>query len=221
MFSRTIITTEDGSQSIFVNDMNEHYHSIHGAVQESMHVFICQGLRQCCKDSISILEIGFGTALNALLTYVEAQKTGKQIHYHSLEKYPLIQEEYALLDYSSVLKGGELEILQTMHRSEWEHDFAVSNFFTLLKTQTDMCVWLPNRTYDVVYFDAFAPEKQPDLWTESIFRKLFDSMNDGGILATYCAKGQVRRNMTAAGFTVARLPGPPGKREMLVARKFL
>ena len=219
MFERKLLVTEDGSHSIYVEGLDEHYHSIHGALQESQHVFIKNGLNCCDKKSLSILEIGFGTGLNALLTMLEAQKNGLNISYQTLEKYPLQANEYFGLNFEKSLDLQNGLCLQELHNCVWENDIQITQNFTLHKTQTDLKQWLPNKMYDLIYFDAFAPEKQPNLWSEAIFKKLFDAMNPFGILSTYCAKGQVRRNMIAAGFSVARVPGPPGKREMMVARK--
>jgi len=219
MFERKLLVTEDGSHSIYVEGLDEHYHSIHGALQESQHVFIKNGLNCCDKITLSILEIGFGTGLNALLTLLEAKKNEFIISYQTLEKYPLQANEYSELNFENSLGLQNSHILQELHNCIWGNDVQISQNFTLHKTQTDLEQWQPNKMYDLIYFDAFAPDKQPNLWTEAIFKKLFDAMNSNGFLSTYCAKGQVRRNMIAAGFSVARVPGPPGKREMMIARK--
>ena len=219
MFERTIITTEDGSQSIYVEGMNEHYHSTHGALQESLHIFINNGLKLCTKKSVSILEIGLGTGLNVLVTLKDAMSSGLHIHFHSLEKYPLVADEYSKLHFDSLLGEETDDYLKTIHTSEWDCDVKVLPDFILHKTLIDLLDWQPSHCYDVVYFDAFAPDKQPDLWTEKVFRKIYLAMNDGGVLSTYCAKGQVKRNLKAAGFIIESKPGPPGKREITVARK--
>jgi tRNA U34 5-methylaminomethyl-2-thiouridine-forming methyltransferase MnmC len=219
MFERRIIATEDGSSSMYVEGLNEQYHSIHGAVQESMHVFIKYGLDLCEQKSVSILEIGFGTGLNAFLTLVEAKKKGLKVIYHSIEKYPLQIHEYSQLQFGNAFAADKNALFLKLHDCEWESAVAISPDFTLTKTNVDLEDWNPTQKYDLIYFDAFAPDKQPNLWTESIFKKLYDSLNDGGILSTYCAKGQVKRNLKAAGFTIEPKPGPIGKREITVAKK--
>jgi len=217
MFERRIVSTEDGSSSIYVEGLNEHYHSTHGAVQESMHVFIKYGLELCEKKSISILEIGFGTGLNALLTAILAKEKNLNVQFHTLEKYPLQSQEYLLLNYGEEFK--EENLFLNIHKCEWECDIEISREFTFKKINVDLEFWNPSNKYDVIYFDAFAPDKQPNLWTETIFKKLYDCLNEVGILSTYCAKGQVKRNLKAAGFVVEPKPGPIGKREITVAIK--
>ena len=219
MFERKILFTEDGSQSIYVEELNEHYHSIHGAMQESQHIFINHGLKLCNKRSLSILEIGFGTGLNALLTLLKADSNALQIDYHSLEKYPLQAEEYSQLNFGEIDGKPSDLLLHQLHECLWEQDVVISHNFTIRKSLVDLVEWQPTRNYDLVYFDAFAPDKQPQLWTEQIFSTIFHSMNDGGILSTYCAKGQVRRNMKAVGFSIEKKPGPIGKREITLALK--
>lgn len=210
-----LIITEDGSHTLFVPTIDECYHSTHGAVQESRHIFIEAALKQCLKPEISVLEIGFGTGLNAFLTLVEAERVGKRIEYTSLEKYPLAVDKALLLNYadgySPELKTG-FELLQT---SSWNRKVSIGPFFTIEKLEADFTQFDFAGMYDVVYFDAFSPEKQPEMWSEELFRRIYEHCNPGAILTTYCAKGVVRRAMQAAGFNVERLPGPPGKREIL------
>ena len=219
MLDREIFITEDGSTSIFIGGLNEHYHSIHGAIQESMHVYIKNGLYLCKKNTLSILEIGFGTGLNALLTFLETGNKSFKIDYHSIEKYPLLPAEYCLLNFKNSLGEKYVETFLRMHECGWENEIKISSEFILKKIKADLNDWIPTKQYDLIYFDAFAPDKQPDLWTESMFRKMYDTLNNGGILTTYCAKGQVKRNMKAAGFIIESKPGPPGKREITVAKK--
>ncbi len=207
--------SEDGSHTLYVPELDEHYHSVHGAVNESLHVFIEPNLKYCTKSDISILEIGFGTGLNAFLTALN--RDNKTIFYHTLEKYPINEVLTAQLNYSTIHQ--EQELFRMMHQLSWQNEGYLTEGFTMLKEETDLILTNFVRRYDLVYFDAFAPEKQPEMWTEAIFQKIYMAMNPGGILTTYCAKGVVRRTMQACGFTVERLPGPKGKREMLRAIK--
>jgi tRNA U34 5-methylaminomethyl-2-thiouridine-forming methyltransferase MnmC len=216
-YRREIVTTGDGSTSIFLPEFNEHYHSHHGAVQESMHVFMKMGWEKAIKgkSSIDLLEIGFGTGLNAWLVYEETLKhDGPAVHYSSIEAFPVVNEMAAQLNYCSPELKPEF---MRLHHAAWDHAVPLSSTFVLEKLQITLTDFKPSRKYDLVFFDAFAPRVQPELWTKEIFEKLFAAMKPGGILVTYCAKGEVRRNMIAAGFTVERIPGPPGKREMLRA----
>ena len=210
-----VIKTEDGSSSIYNASLDETYHSIHGALQESNHVFINHGLHLLKSENKAILEVGFGTGLNAALTYLQSLKSDITINYTALEPYPLpIEIIY------EVAAGYPKTIAETMillSQSEGGKPISVSsNFiFTLHLTQLQTFNFIDK--YDLIYFDAFAPGKQPDMWTLEIFTKLFDVLNPGGLLTTYCAKGAVKRNLKQAGFTVKAFPGPPGKREMTVA----
>lgn len=218
--SRQIVKTEDGSHTLIIPELNEHYHSIHGAIQESMHVFIQAGFDQLSNASkLSILEIGFGTGLNALLTYIQSKVSGQLIEYCTIEKYPLVKEEFMQLNYASILNDYPSDLLYRLHNAPWEKPTALDSKFTLLKLHQDLLHLQTDKTFDLVYFDAFGPDKQPDLWTEAIFKTISGLMNPGAILTTYSAKGQVRRNMKNAGFSVERIEGPPGKREMLRAKK--
>ena len=205
----------DGSHTLYVPELEEHYHSVNGAINESMHVFIEPNLQYCTLPQISVLEIGFGTGLNALLTAIHQGK--KSVFYHSLEKYPIEISLAQQLNYCQSTE--EQQLFEKMHQAEWQKESSINQQFTLLKDETDLLSVSFNRMYDLVYFDAFAPEKQPEMWSSDIFQKIYDAMNEGGILTTYCAKGVVRRTMQACGFTVERLPGPKGKREMLRAVK--
>lgn len=207
--------TEDGSHTLFVPSMDECYHSTHGAVQESRHIFIEAALNQSIKLEIGILEIGFGTGLNALMTLVEAERSCKRIHYTSLEKYPVVVEKALLLNYPEEIDSKNREAFELMHTSAWNEKIQITANFSLSKIETDFTKYEFSEMYDVVYFDAFSPEKQPEMWTEECFKTLFLHCNAGAILTTYCAKGVVRRAMQAAGFVVERMAGPPGKREIL------
>ena len=222
---REIITTADGSSTIFLPEWNEHYHSKHGAIQEAYHVFIKTGLEHFLSSSrnlkqVSILEIGFGTGLNALITFLESRKRSVKINYTGIEAYPVSPEEQKNLNYTSLFSEGDSgEIFQRLHNSSWEERVEISETFRLCKKKMLFSEIEANLEYDLVFFDAFGSRVQPDLWTEEIFKKMFAALERGGVLVTYSAKGSVRRAMEAVGFMVERLPGPPGKREMLRASK--
>ncbi|MDR1718606.1 MAG: tRNA (5-methylaminomethyl-2-thiouridine)(34)-methyltransferase MnmD [Dysgonamonadaceae bacterium] len=207
--------TADGSHTLYIPALDEHYHSIHGAIRESEHVFIREGLKQCTKKEIHVLELGFGTGLNGLLTCLEAMKDGRTIHYTALEKYPLSEELINRLNYGEML--GRKDLYQAIHSAAWEIIQWITPEFCLRKVQTDFSQFDYSAHFDVVYYDAFAPEKQPSAWSLALFEKIHHAMNDGGILTTYCAKGSVRRMLQQAGFDVVRIPGPPGKRQMIRA----
>lgn len=224
--NRKIITTEDGSSSIFWEEMDENYHSRYGSVQESMCVFIQAGLmaKLPTSEPLSILEMGFGTGLNALLTYCQQleQAPSTPIHYTSLEAYPLEKDLIDPLNFIETLKSeAQRAIFDKMHQNTWNKAVKLSDFFTLEKRWLKLEEYTPERLYDIVYFDAFAPSAQPELWTESVFKKMYACLKEGGILTTYCAKGTVKRAMKAAGFKIEALPGPIGKREMTRAIKQL
>lgn len=215
-------TTEDGSHTFFVPELDEHYHSTHGAIQESRHVFIDAGLRQCVKSEINVLEIGFGTGLNAFLALLEAENKSKKIDFTSLELYPIPLSDAEKLNYADLIDSTKKDVFDKLHRAEWGKWHQITLYFSLLKQQVDFSKpsdFHPENRFDVVFFDAFAPEKQPEMWTQAIFDKIYSLCNPDAVLTTYCAKGAVRRMLQASGFSVERLPGPPGKREMLRAVK--
>ncbi len=210
-----IISSEDGSNTIYIPYLNEHYHSYHGAITESEHVFINNGLNLFENEkNIKILEFGFGTGLNALLTLKYADK--KKIIYHSIEKYPLKKYITDKLNYGSLVNN---ILFNKIHDSNWGEDVNITDNFILKKIESDFISANIDDDYNIVYFDAFAPNIQPHLWTKEIFEKIYNSMSYSGVLTTYCAKGSVRRTMQDVGFKVERLPGPPYKREMLRAVK--
>lgn len=226
---RTLITTADGSHSIYVNDLDENYHSIHGAIQESKHVFIQTGLKHKNSKSnatINILEIGFGTGLNAILTLLEAKKMNLSINYTSLEAFPLEKELVNVLNYISLISETEnIEeqelrgIFNQLHDCTWEKENEIKNYFTLVKIKNKLQDVTFNSKFDLIYFDAFGPRVQPEMWTEALFMKIFAAMNEQGCLVTYCAKGEVKRTLKKVGFVVETLPGPPRKREMVRGTK--
>ncbi len=217
---RKIIVTGDGSKTIHLEDWNEQYHSKHGAIQEAYHVFLRHGLFALERSQVSILEIGFGTGLNALITYYEAQKNGFAIDYVGVEAFPVSFGEITQLNYVSQLGENQLmPIYKEMHDSPWGETIVLSPFFSLIKQQKDFFEVEDDASFNLIYFDAFGPRVQPKLWTVELFGKMYRALQTNGILVTYSAKGSVRRNLEEVGFSVERLPGPPGKREMLRAVK--
>ena len=212
--------TADGSYTLYVPELDEHYHSVKGALTESQHIFIDMGLSHCTVDHPHTLEIGLGTGLNCFLTYLASTEKNRNIHYTGIERYQLSEETIQQLDYATLIGKGHAKAYHAIHEAEWEKDVRLSETFTLHKIEGDFTQYNFQGKYDLVYFDAFAPEKQPEMWEQSLFELLYKVMNPGGILTTYCAKGIVRRMLQTAGFIVERLPGPPGgKREILRATK--
>jgi len=221
---KELIKTEDGSHSIYLPEMDENYHSTHGAWTESMHIFIKHGLKFIHKPSCSILEVGFGTGLNALLTAQVANEFGKDISYHTLEAYPVPMDIIEALNFDEMFQEnnpGDKSYFKEIHAVSWNTPLKIHSNFTLHKQEVKLQNCQFSSKYDLIYFDAFAPEKQADMWTEEIFIQLYDVLNPLGVLTTYCAKGVVKRMLKSAGFTVKNFPGPPGKREITVAFKNL
>lgn len=250
-----IITTSDGSHTLFVPKLNEHYHSVNGAIQESQHIFINAGLKHILNDlesnnsrnkpTINILEIGFGTGLNALLTLLETEYSSINIFYNSIELFPisledaeklnypiqLIQfqqkviefnesdlEKSDLIEYKSIDSKRITELFLKLHKTLWEEEIEITTMFTLLKQKIDFSnpsQFKPDKLFDLIYFDAFAPEKQPEMWAKAVFNKIYSLCNTNAVFTTYCAKGVIRRMLQEEGFKMERLPGPPGKREIL------
>ncbi len=213
--------TEDGSHTIYLPEMEEHYHSVHGAIQESMHVYIDAGLLQTSKNEISILEIGFGTGLNAYLTFCKARQLNIKVNYFSIEKYPLNEKEFGQLNYPEVIFPELAEFFSQIHHAPWNQPVEISSAFTLQKMNVDLLTYSFQEVpvFDLVYYDAFAPSKQPEMWTDDVLKKVSASVEKGGIIVTYCARGTVRRSLSAAGFVMERLPGPTGKKEILRGKK--
>ncbi|MBN2487196.1 MAG: tRNA (5-methylaminomethyl-2-thiouridine)(34)-methyltransferase MnmD [Bacteroidales bacterium] len=214
---REIRVTGDGSPTIYVPALNENYHSSHGAVQESLHVFIEAGLKQFSLPRLRIFEVGFGTGLNCLLTCIYGR--GRKIQYHTIEPFPVDAGLLESLYYPNLCTPDISVIFNIMHKVQWEAEQEITEGFALLKSRCSLNDFIPSDVYNLVYFDAFAPEVQPELWTMEVFEKIYNMLAYNGVLVTYCAKGEVRRNLQACGFVTERLPGPPGKREMLRARK--
>jgi tRNA U34 5-methylaminomethyl-2-thiouridine-forming methyltransferase MnmC len=214
-----IIYTDDGSHTIFVPELNEHYHSVHGAVQESMFIFINNGLRICEADPVSILEIGFGTGLNALLTAIESNSGTRKVFYNSIEKFPLDIEIINTLNHFEFAGEYGKDFFNRIHSAPWNKSVKICDNFELRKTEADFTTTTLQGAFDLIYFDAFGPDKQPDMWTTEMFSRMAAVTNKGGILVTYSAKGDVKRSLKVCGFEVELLPGPPGKRQMIRAVK--
>ena len=223
MLERKIITTADGSKTIHLESWNEQYHSKHGAFQEANHVYINKGFLHRVNtfqgNTIEVLEIGFGTALNAMLTFTESIKQSLKINYTAYEAYPVQELELEALNYESKFPSNYVDFFKKMHTVSWNEFFEIAPHFFLNKQLKKFDQLEAANTYDLIFYDAFGPRVQPELWTEKLFQKMFNSLKNNGILVTYCAKGSVRRTMQAVGFNTERLPGPPGKREMLRATK--
>ena len=217
---REIIVTEDGSTTIHIPEWNEQYHSKHGAIQEAKHVFLKSGLHLFHNREIQLLEVGFGTGLNCLLTLLELESFELEVNYVGVEAYPVVKEELDKLNYTDTLNHDQAAVLfNTLHQSEWEKSITVTDRLKLTKRKQLFSDIKDKNTFDLVYFDAFGARVQPELWTVAIFKIMYEAMKKNGVLVTYSAKGSVRRAMQEVGFVVERLPGPPGKREMLRCTK--
>lgn len=216
-----LITTSDGSHSIYIPELDEHYHSVHGAIQESKHVFIEAGFNYAAakNNTLHILEIGLGTGLNALLTLLETANTKLHVHYTSIEAFPISAEMAAQLNYIELLHAQPFTAnFERMHSCEWEKEIDILPNFSFCKRKTSLLeISLERSHYNLIYFDAFGPPKQPEMWTEPIFQKMYNCIKPEGTLVTYCAKGEVKRTLKKVGYTVESLQGPPGKREMVRA----
>ncbi len=220
MNKRQLITTADGSHSFYIADLDETYHSKHGAIQEAYHVFIKNGFDHVKVKSINILEIGLGTGLNCFITFLEGKKRNLNIHYTGIEAFPIPESEVKSLNYIEQLNALAFkDVFKTIHHSKWNVQEKLSDHFLLTKKKQIFQDIKTVNSYHLIYFDAFGPRVQPELWTENIFQKMYDALLPGGILVTYSAKGSVRRVMESLGFRVERLAGPPGKREMLRGKK--
>ncbi len=216
---REIIITSDGSTSINLPELNEQYHSKKGAIQEAYHVFIRMGL-DLFSDNVSVLEIGFGTGLNAFITFLESERRKLKVDYVGVEAYPILTEEISGLNYVNQLNAEKFsEDFLNFHTSDWETKQSISDQFFLTKRKQFFKDIADENSYDLIYYDAFGSRVQPELWGEEIFSIMYKALKDKGVLVTYAAKGSARRAMEAVGFKVERLAGPPGKREMLRARK--
>ncbi|MFN6380043.1 MAG: tRNA (5-methylaminomethyl-2-thiouridine)(34)-methyltransferase MnmD [Flavobacteriales bacterium] len=211
-----IITTADGSHSLYNSTIDETYHSRHGALQESKYVFIEQGIKQVDKDDLHLLEVGFGTGLNALLTAIYAREHKVKITYHTLETLPLNMELMQSIAVATTIGEGNQDLFLSLHEAAWNEEVAIHDFFILKKIKSSLQDFDAElNRYDLIYYDAFGPRAQPEMWEAALFNKIASFTNENGVFVTYCAKGQVRRDLMAAGFDMTRLPGPPGKREMM------
>jgi tRNA U34 5-methylaminomethyl-2-thiouridine-forming methyltransferase MnmC len=220
---RKVIETEDRSTTLFVEELQEHYHSTRGALQESEHVFINAGYRHLCSHlrPLNILEVGFGTGLNALLTLRESIKTKRKARYVAIEPFEIGAELVAQMNYPQLMKWALADFYyKKLHEAPWEMPYFLDDFFILHKIPGRMQdVSLQEGSFHLIYFDAFGPDKQPEMWEQSVFEKCSHCLVRNGILTTYSSKGQVRRNLIAAGFEVEKIPGAKGKREMIRAIK--
>jgi tRNA U34 5-methylaminomethyl-2-thiouridine-forming methyltransferase MnmC len=212
-------TTSDGSHTIYVPELNEHYHSIHGAVQESSIIFIGAGFDRCNADPLNIFEVGFGTGLNTLLTAFKSASGKREVNYTTIEKYPV--EETIVRSLNHHLYAGESgkELSDLIHSAPWDRWASICKNFNLRKIKGDLSGYTLSGKYDLIYFDAFGPDKQPEMWTAEVFASIASVTEKDGALVTYSAKGEVRRNLQACGFEVTLLPGPPGKRQIIRAVK--
>lgn len=220
---RELVRTADGSTTIYLPEWNEHYHSSHGALQEAQHVFIQHGLNPMTSDYLTIFEMGFGTGLNALLTYFASEKRNQYIHYIGLEAFPPSEEELKAMNYSEFTANPEaIDVYGLLHQTPYGTPKSLTEHFVLEKIEATIeATDFSANSIDLIFYDAFGPRVQPHLWSLEIFQKLYNWLSPGGMLVTYCAKGQVKRDLKAAGFLVEALPGPPGKREMTRAIKSL
>lgn len=218
---RLLQITADGSHTLSIPSMQVTYHSKHGAIRESNHVFIDAGLKYAInhspKASIHVLEMGFGSGLNCLLTAIYAIEQKQHVQYHTIESSPLLAEEIKHLNHGDLLNNNTL--FQQIHSCAWNNPVRMHQYFHLHKHHTNIQQFDANTLFDCIYYDAFAPSAQPELWTEAMFTSLLSLLATNGILVTYCSKSDVRRAMQAAGFRVTKIQGPPGKREMVRAFK--
>jgi len=217
--TRKLIVTDDGSHTLKVEGLQEHYHSTFGAINESAHVFIKAGLRRVLEENpgeLAIFEVGFGTGLNALLTLLEKKIKGVDVHYTTIEAHPLEEAIWTRLNYAEIIGGEEAKTaFAKLHSCKWDEAKEIVPGFYFEKHNCKLETFTAGRSFDLVYFDAFGPDVQPELWSEAIFRNIAGMTSTGGILVTYSCKGSVKRALKAAGFGTEKLPGPKGKREIL------
>lgn len=214
-----LYSTKTGENTLYLPKMDETYHSRDGAISEALHVFINEGFTRIkAANNFTIFEVGFGTGLNALVTAIQAEKSNKNVHYECVEAYPVPTELAMQLKYGHLLNDAAL--FQKIHETKWESKVQVSNFFSITKIEnTIQNITLNQNHFDCIYFDAFAPKKQPEMWQKSVFQKLYDALKQDGILTTYSAAGQFKRDLKSIGFRLEHPPGANGKREMTVAVK--
>lgn len=213
-----IISTEDHSKTIYVPELNERYHSCYGAIQESQHIYIEAGMNFLNKKKVTIFEMGFGTGLNAYLSYINAAKHHYIVNYYSIEKFPLPKNIYSQLNYPELVNDTS-RLFSTMHKCEWNKNIQLSDYFTLNKIKADINEFTFDFSCHLVYFDAFGPDIQPEVWQEQTFKKIIDSLSPNGILTTYSSKGTVKRALKNLGMQIETIPGPKGKRNIIRAVK--
>lgn len=214
--------TNDGSATLFNAQLNEHYHSIHGALTESLHVYIQNGFipaTQANHSHLKILEIGFGTGLNAALTAAESETKQQAVDYVGLEPFPVAAALLSELKYETVLDKTQHIYFDKIHQADWNKKVNIHPYYHIEKVQNGVLDFSSKDKFHLIYFDAFAPEKQPDMWELPVLQKCYDLLESGGIFITYCAKGQFKRNLKQCGFNVEGRPGPPFKREITFATK--
>jgi tRNA U34 5-methylaminomethyl-2-thiouridine-forming methyltransferase MnmC len=222
---RNLIVTKDGSHSVAIPEWEVSYHSVYGAIQESSHVFIESGLKYWFEQHSSasrcvIFEMGFGTGLNALLSILQAKRLQRKIMYETVEAFPLEQSITQQLNYCEALQQPFWQpVFESLHSGEWNNIQHITNFFSFKKVKSLLANYSPGEPIDIIFYDAFAPRAQPELWTKEVFERMLNMLSPDGFLVTYCSKGDVRRVLQAAGFNVERIQGPPGKREMIRAAK--
>jgi len=214
-----IISTSDGSSTIYVPELDEHYHSTFGAINESLHVFINEGYKSIYADPVSVFEMGFGTGLNTLLTLYESLKDKRRVDYVSVEKYPLSENIYQKLNYDTFFPEHKKGYFKLLHQCPWEEECRISDNFMLLKIGTDFLNMTADRLFDIVYYDAFAPGKQAEMWSFNTISKAASMIKPGGVFVTYSAKGQLKRDLNNLGFNVEHRMGPAGKRQITRAVK--
>jgi tRNA U34 5-methylaminomethyl-2-thiouridine-forming methyltransferase MnmC len=212
-----IINTSDGSHTLYIPEMDEQYHSVNGAITESNYVYIEKGFNFNPKKNVTVFEIGFGTGLNCLLTALQAEQEKRQTLYYSIEKYPLDKSVINQLNYGRLISSEAQLCFEKIHDSEWNKTIEITEYFSIKKIKADLTDYIfeEQELFNVIYFDAFGPDKQPEMWTPLIFNKISMATAPNGVLVTYSAKGEVRRQFSASGFEMERLPGPPGKNQML------
>lgn len=215
-----LLLTEDGSNTIYIPELNETYHSSHGAIQEAIHVFIEHGLKNDSSNDLHVFEMGFGTGLNALLTGIEASNNQQRIHYTGIEAYPVAKELALQMDYCSKLGNQHQALFEQLHSTNWNEIIPLNEWFTFEKIHQKIEDYaIKENSVDIIYYDAFGPRAQGEMWHPSILKKMYNLLRPNGFLVTYCAKGQVKRDLKSLGFELEALPGPPGKREMTRAWK--
>ena len=213
-----IFKTKDGSDSLFSKEFNEAYHSSFGAIQESKHIFLEAGFSQCKKSEISVLEIGFGTGLNALLTIIYAENLNKKVNYEAIELYPISNEKILQLNYPKILNIDK-NIFTQIHNLQHNTTKQINSNFEIKLIVDNHTNYNYETKFDVIYYDAFSPEKQPEMWSKEVLEKMYNCLNENGIFVTYVAKGEIRRLLIEIGFKVEKLNGPEGKRHILRAVK--